>query len=236
MILVDHGSRDRTPEILERFAAESRIPTSLHHVRNPAVSHDLIKGYAGQSLWLFGVDGDELYDRERLLAFKPRLLSGEYRDCWQIKGNVLHCTELADDRTAARGYPAPPNSSMTKLFNFGIIESWEGETPERLHGPSIVFKEPYEFNQHMLNRRYSWDESPFRCLHLTFLRRSSRDRGRLPRRNLKDANAPRRLPRRLWGDLLERMGFAARSSWKLEHYRHGELVTVSAEPFFRGAR
>ncbi len=232
LILVDHRSRDETPAILRRLARESRVPTALHRIRDAAESHDLVQPYIGQDVWVFGVDGDEIYDPAGLALFKPRLLDGEFADRWQIKGNVLHTVELAANTSTATGYLSPPNSSMTKLFNFKLIEAWEGETPERLHGPEIRFAEPHEYNQHMLNREHAWDDSPFRCLHLTFIRRSSREQRGLPRRNIKDRNSPRRLPLRMWSGLRERAGFPERSSWKLEHYRQGDLVTVSAAPFF----
>src|SRR5919108_2510550 len=74
LILVDHRSRDRTPEILERLAAESPIPAELHRVKDPSASHDLIKGHAGTDVWVFGIDGDELYDPAGLAQFREQLL------------------------------------------------------------------------------------------------------------------------------------------------------------------
>ena len=77
LILVDHRSKDGTPEILERVAAESPVPTSVHRVGHASESHDFVKGFAGQDLWAFGLDGDELYDPRGLERFRESLLAGE---------------------------------------------------------------------------------------------------------------------------------------------------------------
>jgi hypothetical protein len=231
LIFVDHRSRDRTPQLLARLAEESPKPATVHSIAKPPASHDLISGYAGQAVWLFGVDGDEIYDPERLRAFKCRLLKGEFDDVWQIKGNCLHCTQLDLAYERASGYLAPPAPSVTKLFNFRIIESWEGDTPERLHGPSMKFKPPYSKNDYMLNRDYAWDDSPFRCVHACFLRRSSLEKRPRARRNIPDRNAPRRAPLRAWSWVRESLGFPEESAWKA-HYRKGEPATVSVEGFF----
>lgn len=77
----------------------------------------------------------------------------------------------------------------------------------------------------------AWDDASLRCLHLCFLRRSSRDPGDRARRNIPDQNAPRRAPRRAWTRLRELAGVPEQSAWK-DHYRVGPIEVVSAEPFF----
>ena len=49
--------------------------------------------------------------------------------------------------------------------------------------------------------------------------------------NIPDLNVPRRLPRRLLYRTRVALG-VEQSSWKLEHYRQGEIVRVDASPFF----
>src|SRR5205085_11323412 len=155
LILVDHRSRDRTPEILERLAAESSIPTTLHRVDEPSASHDLIKGYAGEAVWVFGVDGDELYDPRGLERFRQRLLAGEAAEDWQIRANMLHCVSLDEERGVATGYLSPPAPSTAKLFNFARIESWDSDNPARLHDPSSpVFKPGAGSRKRALSRAY----------------------------------------------------------------------------------
>ena len=231
LLLFDHRSSDRTPEILKRLAEE--LPHArFEALRDPAVSHERILPYVGTDTWVFGVDGDELYDPEGLRRFRPRLLGGELDDWWLVRSNVVHAVELDDERRTARGYMAPPAPSMVKLHNFALIESWDGRHPERLHGTEgLRFKPGREARKLELGRRYSWDESPLRCLHVCFLPRSSRDGERRARPNIRDRNAPARLPLRVWRRLA---GESPR--WKHEHYREGPLCVVSAEPFFRTSR
>jgi glycosyltransferase involved in cell wall biosynthesis len=226
LILVDHRSRDRTPEILERLAAESPIPAEVHRVSNPGASHDLIKDNAGDDVWIFGVDGDELYDPNGLERFRKQLLAGEGAEDWLIRANMLHCVELDERAGVATGYLSPPAPSVAKLFNFRQIEAWDGDNPERLHDPSgLVFKSGAEPRKHELNREYSWADSPFRALHLCFLRRSSRQRSDGARLNIPDRLAPRRAPVRAWRALRESAGRPPAGSYK-DHYRVGELVTL----------
>ena len=232
ILLCDHASRDGTSGILERLAAERPDVLRLHRVEHPSRSHDLIAPLAGQDVWVFGVDGDELYDPEGLRRFRPRLLGGELDDWWLIRSNVLHAVELDRERGIARGYMSPPAPSMVKLHNFALIESWDGSHPERLHGTEgLRFKPGRGARKLELGRRYGWDESPLRCLHVCFLPRSSSDRGARARENIADRNAPSRLPRRAWRRLRRSAGGSPPSAWKREHYRAGPLEEVSIAPF-----
>ena len=231
LILVDHRSRDRTPEILERLAAESPVPTSLHRVKHAGESHDLIKHRAGDDLWAFGLDGDELYDPDGLVRFRELLLAGEAANAWNIRANMLHCVELDTERGVAKGYLSPPAPSVSKMFNFRLIDAWDGDNPERLCDPSgLEFKPGIEPRKLELNKAYAWEESPFRALHTCFLRRSSRQRANGPRMNVPDRTAPRRAPVRAWRALREAGGRPPAGTYK-DHYRVGELVTVDAGPF-----
>jgi glycosyltransferase involved in cell wall biosynthesis len=231
LILVDHRSTDQTPAILERLAAESPVPTALHRVRNPSESHDLIKGRAGEDVWVFGVDGDELYDPRGLERFREQLLAGEAAEDWQLRANMLHVVELDEEHGLATGYLSPPAPSVSKLFNFARIEAWDGDNPERLHDPSgLVFKPGAEARKRELNRELGWDDSPFRALHVCFLRRSSRQRADGARINIPDRLTPRRAPVRAWRALREAAGRPPAGAYK-DLYRVGELVTVDARPF-----
>lgn len=239
LLVVDNGSRDRTVPILELLVAEHPGKLSLHRVADPSFSHDLIKGYAGQRVWIFGVDGDELYDPAGLREFRRTLLAGELDDCWLVRGNAVHCVALDDARTRAVGYPAPPSWSPTKLHNFALIERWDGPCPERLHGmDGLEFKPGRRGVKYDMNLDYSWHDAPFRCLHVCFLRRSTRERRAQARTNIPDRNLPRRLPVRVGYRVRERLrdavGLPQRSPLKLGYYRRGELVSVDAAPFFAG--
>jgi hypothetical protein len=232
LIVADHRSRDGTRGILARLETEHPDRIKVHQVADPGESHDLVAHYAGDRVWVLGVDGDELYDPARLSVFRDRLVGGEFDDWWLIRSNALHAVDLDDERRQARGYMSPPAPSMVKLHNFAMIESWDGRHPERLHGRNgLRFKPGHEGRKLELQKVLGWEESPLRCLHVCFLRRSTRERTARARVNIPDRNAPRRLPRRLWYRALLAAGIE-QSAWK-ENYRKGEIVAVDAAPFFR---
>jgi glycosyltransferase involved in cell wall biosynthesis len=234
ILLVDNGSRDQTPLILRELASENPEKTSFLAIRHPRESHDLLKPYAGTPTWIFAVDGDETYDPERLKSFRLRLLAGEFDNHWMILGNVHHCDHLDVTAGVAEGYSTPPGRSITKLYNFAAIKSWDGNTPERLHGENPDFLPGYnEQMKRQLQNEFSWETSPLRCLHLCFLSRSSLDgRDGGSRENIMEtyeggwSNRLKRLMRKL-------LGQAETSDWKRERYARGARSNVSTETFFQ---
>jgi glycosyl transferase family 2 len=232
---VDHVSTDRTWELLRALGREYDH-LEVRRTHHAGDSHHVVEAYAGSPTWVFGVDGDELYDPGRLSEFREELLGGGYGDVFKIASNVLNCVELSRDRGVASGYLSPPSRSITKLYNFGAIESWRGEGTERLHGGRIAFRSGYdERSVDNIGERLSWDETPLRCLHTCFVRRSSLD--------VESAGAPRGRPNvdettmhdRSWRGGVKRLVRGRRapevSAWKAEKYMRGELVTVDASPF-----
>jgi glycosyltransferase involved in cell wall biosynthesis len=231
LYVADHGSTDQTNPIVRALASESP-KIHLHTISHPADSQTLIKRFAGSRTWIFGVDGDEIYEPVRLARLREKILSGAFDQHWMLLGNVLHVTKLDDRRLTASGHLAPPCRSMTKLYNFNAIEAWAGYTPERLHGGTIRFRPGYsEADRRMLYEEVSWQEADFRCLHLCFLRRSSRDREDAARRNIIETFGPTRL--HTWWYMLRRiLGFETAARWKRSRYMRGPETTVSAETFF----
>jgi len=232
MILADHGSTDHTPAILERLAQE--LDCSFHRLGHPRESHDLLKPFAGSDSWVFGVDGDEIYDPAGLARLRSRLLAGEFARHWMILGNVLHCDLLDLSARTASGFLAPPSRSITKLFHFGAIDSWAGNTPERLHGGSPQFRQGWSASAKLLLQdEYTWDESPLRCLHACFLHRSSIDpTNNAPRLNIMETYGAG-LGRRIQRKFASVLGWnSPRSNWKNERYRRGPRVSHPIDPFF----
>lgn len=233
LILCDHGSTDTTSDILDCLA-RSFPHAAVHRLNHPSESHDLLKRFAGTRTWIFGVDGDELYDPHRLEGFRTRLLAGEFDKIWRMKGNVLHCRSLAPDHSTATGYLAPPSRSITKLYNFGAIVSWDGDTVERLHGGTIRFRSGFDDGMKKnWQEELCWDESPLRCLHTCFLPRSTRDpagAGILVRKNIMEIyrGGIGAGLRRIIHRLLRREN----SRWKSDFYQRGPVETVDARPFF----
>jgi len=173
--VADHRSTDATPAIVRRLAAE-HPKVEYHVVDHPAASHDMIAGYAGTPTWVMGVDGDEVYDPERLRRLRPELLAGKYDGTFKLLGNVLNVRRLDRARQVAHGYLAPPCRSMVKLYNFNAIEAWPPPCPERLHGGVITYRPGFgEHSVRALHHEFDWDRTPLRCLHLCFTHRSSVD-------------------------------------------------------------
>jgi Glycosyl transferase family 2 len=237
---VDHVSTDGTWELLRALEREydHLDARRAHHA---AESHKLIERYAGTDTWVFGVDGDELYDPPRLARFRDQLVADAYRDVFKVASNVLNCVELDGERRTASGYLSPPSRSITKLYNFSAIESWTSDGAERLHGGTIAFRKGYDERAvENIGERLSWDESPLRCLHVCFLRRSTADPNPsgvpLARPILEETT----MHDRSWrGGLKRRLRLRstpADSPWKREKYMRGELVTVDASPFLARAR
>jgi len=232
----DHVSTDGTWDIL-RALGDEYSHLDARRTRHAADSHAVVEPYAGTETWVFGVDGDELYDAARLAVFREELLAGGHSDVFKVASNVLNCVELDRARSMASGYLSPPSRSITKLYNFAAIDSWAGDGSERLHGGTIAFRNGYdERSVDNIGERVPWDESPLRCLHACFLRRSSRD----PEPSGTPAGRP----------ILEQTGMHDRTlrgalrrsvrpprppaetlHWKESKYMRGPLVAVDASPF-----
>ena len=227
---VDHASTDRTWEILESLANEYDH-LDLRRSRNSATAHRLLGPYAGTKTWVIGVDGDELYDPAGLARLKVDLLDGAHDDVFRVKAHVLNCDELDAAGGVASGWLAPPSRPVTKLFNFGALESWT-ESPDPLQAGNAMFKA----GQHWESRRdladdTTWESDPLRCLHVCFLARSTEgdDEARL---NLDESGEYDRGPVGTLKRLVRRSRpAAAGTNWKREWYARGERVRVDATPF-----
>jgi hypothetical protein len=229
---VDHLSTDGTWEVL-RSLADEYDHLEVRRVRHAGESHRIVEPYAGSPTWVFGVDGDELYDPGRLDDFRAELLAGSYDHAFKVASNVLNCVELDAARKTARGYLSPPSRSITKLYNFAALESWRGDGAERLHGGTPVFRAGWdERSVDNIGERTSWDETPLRCLHMCFVRRSSLDSGPTNRPILEETTLHDRSWRGAVKRKLRRRPIPAESTWKREKYMRGDVVAVDTEPFF----
>ena len=228
-LLCDHRSSDRTPQILEALAAQ-HPNARVHRINHPRESHQLIKDRAGTKSWIFGVDGDEIYDPEGLRRMRARILAGEFERSWVLFGNVLNVTKFVPERAEVRGHLAPPCRSMTKLYNFAAIESWDGDCVERLHGGDPVFRRGFAAgDRRYLHEETPWDESDLRCLHLCFLPRSSAV-SESTRSNIMETYGRGRFGR-IVAHISGFFGANRRSRWKNEKYRRGPEVTTDLRPF-----
>jgi len=226
-LVYDHESQDETTVILGRLTQEYGRKLVVRRCRNSGDSHAMIQAYAGTATWIFGVDGDEIYDPAGLARLRGRLAAGEFDAWWVLFGNVLNVKRLDLDEALAEGYLAPPCRSMTKLYNFAAIDAWDGRIVERLHGGEIHFRPGFDATRRLnLHDRTSWADADFRCLHLCFLPRSSRDAASVgARRNIMDRHA--------WSlrKLIARLFRRPDADWKEQKYARGPLMTESIVAF-----
>lgn len=235
MIVANHQSTDRTGEIVDEL--RTQYPNLDHyHIRHGHESHTLIQEFAGTPTWVFAVDGDEIYDPEGLVVLRQRLETGEFDSWWIVFGNVLNCIILDESNKNASGYLAPPCRSMTKLYNFNTITAWDGPCGERLHDGRITFKPGYDASKRLnLHESLSWEESPYRCLHMCFLSRSS-----LERKSDAPIARPSMIDFSMLGPLRSFLYRVARcfglsisvSPVKKGKYMRGALMTKDVTPFF----
>ena len=238
---VDHVSTDRTWEILRSLARELDH-LDVRRSRNSGDAHRLVEPYTGTTTWVIGVDGDELYDPDGLARLRGDLLGGAHGDVFRVKAHVLNCDELDRVGGTASGWLAPPSRPVTKLFNFGAVESWP-ESPDPLQSGDVTFRAGFHWeSRRNLAEATAWETDPLRCLHVCFLRRSSADTDADGggRKNLDES---RQFDRGASGALKRlvrppapapHLAELAREgkNWKREWYARGERVTVDAAPFF----
>ncbi len=232
-LLFDHGSQDGTSHILQSFS-NHHPNASYFRVDHPSESQRKLQPFCGGQNWLFGLDGDEIYDYSGLIRLKKRILEGEFDRDWMVMGTCLHVDEIDETTGVAHGFLAPPSRTITKLYNFAAIESWNGRSMERLHGGSPVFKPGYAPSQkRLLYEETPWDSCDLRCLHLCFCQRSSLHIGESRiRRNIFEIYSSR-IPVFLQ-HFLARIGSRnIGSTWKRDHYRRGPLSTVQTGDFFQ---
>ncbi len=229
IIVADNGSTDGTPAILDSWRSNPKV--EIHRVHNPSESHELIANLADTPTWVFGVDGDELYDPAGLKSLRLDILSGRYQDDWRLVGHTLHCEKLDESNHTAQGFMGPPSRTATKLYNFSLISSWQG-CGQRLHGGNLVFHPGFSKNNiFRFFDHQNWDQSGFRCLHMAFVpRSSSQDSRQTARPNVSESYAGG------WHITLRRcltrlIGKPTASSYKRESYRQGPLVTINTTPF-----
>lgn len=229
--VADHASTDDTWEVVSAVARDYDH-VDVRRIVNSADSHDLVAGYAGSHTWVINPDGDELYDPERLVTLRGLLEEGAYDRYFRLVPAMLHADTIDEEARTASGWLSPPSRSGGKLFNFGAINSWTQVYRQCLHEGEIDYREGYRWGTVAnLGDAHGWDESPFRCLHTCFMRRSSREAEGTVRLNPIEAYTHRRdavgRAQILWRRLKTRGG----TPWKLEKYRRGPRVTRDVASF-----
>jgi len=230
ILVQEHESTDRTREILDALALK-HPKIKVETVDHPHASSTAIEHLADTPAWIFGVDGDEIYDPAGLTRLRAELLSGLYDDWWALFGNVLHCTAVDVAAAQVTGYLAPPSKSMTKLYNFRMLRSVDPNARLRLAGRNDVFHDPaMRLRRLDLHEKHSWEESWFRCLHTCFVPRSTLDDPATTARNNVSENF--NWARRFKNTVRKVFGLSPKSPYKLEKYRRGGIVERNVPEFF----
>ena len=230
IIILEGYSSDQTWSIVQKLTSQYDHITA-HQIHSYLDSHAFISEYADSDTWVFGIDGDEVYDPIGLIDFKKDLLNGTYDNDWLLLGNVLHCNYWNQREGIARGYNG---KSMTKLYNFNAIYAWPGRF-ERFHNKDrISFKPGYHGKlRRKLSVEYEWETSPFRCLHVCFMPRSSDSSLSTTRSGPGDSPLILRgLDRfRSISNIIGRLIHQRHSAYKVKYYQRGELIEVDTTSF-----
>lgn len=164
IIVLDTGSTDDTRMLVREQGIELIIEPNLKR------THHYIQPYVGRKgVWLFGVDGDEIYDAARLLRLRHQLEAGKYEEASQVQGWYLHATEIGS--VTAKGYLGPPSHTPTKLYNMGQIPSWPVDGERTLFHPKTLKRT----GEKVRALPDTWQETPLRCIHTRFLCRSTQE-------------------------------------------------------------
>lgn len=234
IIVLDNMSSDNTFEIIRKLVQKYK-KIRLFKIKNAFKSHKFIEKYANTDTWIFGVDGDEIYDSVGLERLRREILSGKYQTEWMVWGNALNCKEIDLKSKIAKGYLSPPSCRpVTKLYNFSILKSWNENYSQRLHGKNLIFRKGFNQSlEYRMYEQYNWDNSYFRVLHLCFIKRTSlvKKYRNVVRLSPQEASQIFPVVRNFISNFLKGR-ITLDSAYKLRKYREGKLVTKNIQPFF----
>lgn len=163
IIVIDTGSTDGTIDIAKREGV------SLHIEHDLTKTHQFVERHAGDNVWIFGVDGDEIYDPAGLERLKPNIKKNYYNYAYQLQGHYIHALDIAGNEVT--GHMGPPSHTPGKLYNMRNIHSWPSD------GKHILFlSRPMDYSwKKMRPAPDTWELTPMRCVHTRFLRRSTKE-------------------------------------------------------------
>jgi glycosyltransferase involved in cell wall biosynthesis len=163
VIVIDTGSTDRT-EDRAVSALNGRVSYTIQHEPDLRKTHRHVVPYVGTDTWVFGVDGDEIYDPEGLRRVRGVIETGALDSCWQCKGMYFHVTDM--NTRFAIGHFGPPSWNPTKLYNFANIVEWPEDGERTLFHCKTRVVKPAAAKSHDVA---DWEVSDLRCLHMRHL-------------------------------------------------------------------
>ena len=172
LIILDNLSTDKTFFLLKNLKKNYKHKIHLKKINSISSSHKYIEKFANKKIWILRIDGDEILDKKKLKLFRKKIIEGKFQNFWKLESAVFNCIELKNN--IAKGFIGNHGS---ELYNFFAINSWKNCKTERLHFGEIKFKKNFN-NMLVKNEKKNWNKSYFRCLHLCFLKRSSKDKNK----------------------------------------------------------
>jgi len=178
ILILDNFSTDNTMDIITDLAKKYNhiIVDRIKDVRY-AISY--VQEYIGKNIWLFSVDGDEIYDPNGLKILRSKMLSGRYNKYWQLRGYFFHVCWLNEKKTKAHGWFAPPSKEVTKLKNMALLKDWKPDGVTALFHPKPIFAMEDILLTKLFYKKKSWDKCILRCFHTRFLKRSSIEKDKI---------------------------------------------------------
>ncbi len=215
IILIDTGSTDDTI----REAKKTHALDGICYEPDLSKTHRIVEPYVGTDTWVFGVDGDEIYDRAGLALVRPMIKGAHHDASFQVVGRYLHVTDLVVGGRV-RGYMGPPSHTPTKLYNFAWLKEWPSDGRHSLFQSKSRVIDQRARAKDLLYFDEPWADCALRCLHMRFMRRSWSET---------DAE----IGARLSGE--DRLGFGSRGDRggtdernERRSYRKGEIVEVAS--------
>ena len=95
LLILDNNSTDRTHEICVKMTNRHQGRVRLETIDDLALSHEFVRCHAGKDTWIFGVDGDEIYDPNGLGDLRARIMDGMYQDLWRVRSHFYNIAALA---------------------------------------------------------------------------------------------------------------------------------------------
>lgn len=226
-LVLDNCSTDQTRAYLDKISNDFSH-MKIIDVDDAFATHKYVEEYADTPTWVFGVDGDEIYDPLQLESLCDDLRSGRYDQWWRLDGQALHVVRVLAEGKMAKGFLGP----IAKLYNFNAIYSWREQRQERLHGTNIVFKEGY--SKASVCKEFTdtnWDNARLRCLHLCFMPRSSNEQEADFQNFAGRPNPAEIVKSSFFRNRVRRIFRRSKPAYKQVRYAVGPLVEVSASNF-----
>jgi len=125
IVICDDGSRDRTIEIIQTFAATTSIPIHLHfNMENLGVAHNFFKAIKlCKSDWVMLCDQDDVWTKERVSIFGDAIKSNISVNVILTDGKLVDCNMKFLNQTLFQAYRLTRNerASINTGHGFKVL-------------------------------------------------------------------------------------------------------------------